>query len=103
MIDIWVSDVLKDSDSFPFPPEFDCFLPVSSMNINESISNDHQWLSNLQEICNMNCKMAGLMGAAAGGAAGHAAQKKLKEKSEEPSTRGKRDNLCCCKFIFQSV
>ena len=35
-----------------------------------------------QEICNMNCKMAGLMGAAAGGAAGHVVEKKLKEKSE---------------------
>eukprot|EP00434_Breviolum_minutum_P007513 symbB.v1.2.006632.t1/scaffold390.1/size254036/28 len=35
-----------------------------------------------KEICNMNCKMAGLMGAAAGGAAGHVAEKKLKEKSE---------------------
>lgn len=37
----------------------------------------------LQEICNMNCKMAGLMGAAAGGAAGHVAEKKMKEKSED--------------------
>lgn len=35
-----------------------------------------------KEICNMNCKMAGLMGAAAGGAAGHVAEKKMKEKSE---------------------
>ena len=35
-----------------------------------------------EEICNMNCKMAGLMGAAAGGAAGHVVEKKLKEKNE---------------------
>ncbi|CAE7321793.1 kif5 [Symbiodinium necroappetens] len=35
-----------------------------------------------KELCNMNCKMAGLMGAAAGGAAGHVVEKKLKEKSE---------------------
>ena len=54
----------------------------------QSSSKSHdQWRQHaatvLQEICNMNCKMAGLMGAAAGGAAGHVAEKKMKEKSED--------------------
>ena len=36
-----------------------------------------------KEICNMNCKMAGLMGAAAGGAAAATAKKMKEEKAEE--------------------
>lgn len=54
----------------------------------QSSSESHDRRVHLQEICNMNCKMAGLMGAAAGGAAGHVAEKKMKEKSEDTGLLG---------------